>query len=156
MSSLPQLPSSLKLLQILMSFKWAKPHSSLMQFFLQRSISLKLVPKLTFSFLLEIKMYDELEAGESAFLHWDFFGLVRTHHSRQLGVLPNHTGIRALFSLALQPGRSLTDIKTSEMLTSTQNWTWVYFSSVTALGLKHFAAKTCTEQMSPLVWWCVT
>lgn len=114
-----------------------------MQFFLQGSIKLKLVPKLTFSFLLEIEMCDDLQAGESAFLHCDFFGLVRAHHSRQLGVLPNHTGIRALFSLAPQPGRSLTDIKTSEMLTSTQSRTRVYFNSVTASGLKHFAANVC-------------
>lgn len=75
-ATFPQLPSSLGILQILVSPKRAKVHSSLMQSFLQGGINLTPVPKRTFTFLLEIKMCNELEAGGFVFLLGDLFGLV--------------------------------------------------------------------------------
>lgn len=75
-ATFPQLPSSLGILQILVSPKRAKVHSSLMQSFLQGDINLTPVPKWAFTFLLEIKTCNELEAGGFVFLLGDLFGSV--------------------------------------------------------------------------------
>lgn len=65
-----------------------------MQSFLQGSINLKSVPKLTFTFISVIKMYNELEASGFVFLLRDLFGLVQTGNSWHPGVLPNPGTLR--------------------------------------------------------------
>lgn len=92
---------SLRILQMLVWLKWRgrKTHmnSSLMESFLLRRINPKSVPKLTFAFILVIKMCNKREANGFFFHISGLFGLVHTGDNRHWLCHPSGQKICFLF-----------------------------------------------------------